>query len=142
MREGGLTLIELVIVLAVIGVLSVVVVPRAADWLDRLAVERATSEVMTFAHRARFTAIFRARTIRLEFTRDSLLGILEGWPEDTVLAWAGPGRHGVTLRVSRAKVRYYPNGLGRGGANTKIVIRRGMVAESLTTSRLGRLKRW
>ncbi len=54
----------------------------------------------------------------------------------------GPARHGVTLTASRSVIRIYSNGMGLGAANTKLVVRRGAAAESLTTSRLGRLKRW
>jgi hypothetical protein len=48
----------------------------------------------------------------------------------------------VSFRASRPVIRLYPNGFGLGAANTKIVLERGAAAESLTTSRLGRLKRW
>jgi hypothetical protein len=46
------------------------------------------------------------------------------------------------MRVSRPVIRLSPVGLGLGGSNTKVVLYRGAAAESLTTSRLGRLKRW
>jgi hypothetical protein len=48
----------------------------------------------------------------------------------------------VGLDASRAVIRIDPTGLGYGAANSTIVLQRGAVAESLTTSRLGRLKRW
>jgi hypothetical protein len=39
-------------------------------------------------------------------------------------------------------IRVGPNGIGWGAANTQLILRRGAAAESLTTSRLGRLKWW
>ena len=95
-----------------------------------------------FYHRARFAAIFRAQRVRIEFGQDSLRATLEGVEDSTFLVWPGPARHRVELTSSREVIRIHPNGFGWGGANTKLVVRRGMAAESLTTSRLGRLKRW
>ncbi|NIM48129.1 MAG: prepilin-type N-terminal cleavage/methylation domain-containing protein [Gemmatimonadales bacterium] len=138
----GFTLFELVTVLAIIGLLAALALPRLAGWLDLLAVRRAASEVASFYTRARFAAIFHGTRVRLEFGSDSLRAVFEAAQDSTFLVTAGPGRQGVMLSVSRPVIRINPNGLGWGAANTKVVVRRGAVAESLTTSRLGRLKRW
>jgi len=130
------------VVLAIVGVLSALAVPRAAGWLDRLAVRRAADEVASFYQAARLAAIFRSQRVRLELRPDSLRAALEGPADSVFLHWPGPTRHGVSLTASRAIIRIESNGLGFGAANTKLVLRKGMAAESLTTSRLGRLKRW
>ncbi len=145
MRRGatlGVTLIELIVVLAILGVIVGLAVPRVAGWADRLAVLRAADEVMAFYHRARFAAVFRSTRVRIAFAGDSISATAEG-DSDSLLFWMrGPNRSGVALRASRSVIRLYPNGLGLGAANTKLVLRRGAAAESLTVSRLGRLKRW
>lgn len=133
---------ELAMVLAIVGALSALAFPRAGGWLDRIAVSRAAGEVEGFYQTARFAAIFRSQRVRLEFRPDSLLAVSEGPSDSVFLRWPGPARHGVGLTVTRATIEIQPNGLGFGAANTKIVLRRGMAAESLTTSRLGRLRRW
>jgi hypothetical protein len=97
--------------------------------------------VIFYGH-ARMSAIFRGRQVRLEFGPDTLRAVFEGVADSVFLVRPGPRRHGVSLRASRAVIRIYPNGLGRGAANTKLVVQRGVAAESLTTSRMGRLKRW
>ena len=84
----------------------------------------------------------RAERVRLRFTGDSLTATFEGVRDSTFIARAGPARHGVTLTATRPEIRFYPNGMGFGAANTKIILRRGDAVDSLTTSRLGRLKRW
>ena len=138
----GATLLELAIVLAIVGVLSAMAIPRAAGWLDAIAVSRAAGEIAAFYQTARFGAIFRSQRVRLEFGPDSLLAVFEGPSDSVFLKWSGPARHRVSLAASRAVIRIQPTGLGLGAANTKLVLKRGMAAESVTTSRLGRLKRW
>jgi prepilin-type N-terminal cleavage/methylation domain-containing protein len=138
----GFTLLEVVAVLAVVGVVLAITAPRLASWKDRLAVERATGEIVSFYWQARTSAIFRGTRVRLTFGGDSLQASFEGVTDSVFLTRPGPSRHGVSLIVSRPVIRVYANGFGLGAANTKIVLRRGVAAESLTTSRLGRLKRW
>ena len=133
---------ELIVVLALVGAMSALAFPRAAQWLDWIAVDRATSEVASFNQTARYAAIYRSQRVRLEVREDSLRAVFEGVTDSLFLRWPGPARHGVRLTASRSVIRIQPNGLGLGAANTKLVLRRGAVAESLTTSRAGRLKRW
>ena len=133
---------ELIVVLALVGAMSALAFPRAAQWLDWIAVDRATSEVASFYQTARYAAIYRSQRVRLEVREDSLRAVFEGVNDSLFLRWPGPAQHGVRLTASRSVIRIQPNGLGLGAANTKLVLRRGAVAESLTTSRAGRLKRW
>ena len=138
----GVTLAEMAMVLAIVGIVSAMAYPRVAGWLDRLAVSRATNEVAAFYQTARFSAILRAQRVRMEFRADSLIATFEGPSDSVFLHWPGPLHQGVMLTATRDSISIQPNGLGFGAANTKIVLRRGMAAESLTTSRVGRLKRW
>lgn len=130
------------VVLVIVGTLTAIAVPRAAGWMDRIAVSRASGEIAAFYQTARFAGIFRSQRVRLEFGRDSLRAVFEGPVDSVFLTWPGPARHRVQFTATRTTIQLQPNGLGFGGANTKLVLRRGAVAESLTTSRLGRLKRW
>ena len=140
MRKG-VTLPELVMVVVIIGLLSGLALPRLMHWLDWLAVDRAAQEVAAFHRTARFTAILRGQRVQLDFSADSLRATLEGLTDSVFLSWPGPGRLGVSLTASRSSIRFWPNGIGLA-ADTKLVLRRGTAAESLTTSLLGRLKRW
>ncbi|MDH4043030.1 MAG: prepilin-type N-terminal cleavage/methylation domain-containing protein [Gemmatimonadota bacterium] len=138
----GFTLIEALVVLTIAGVLLGLLVPRWALYRDRLAVGRATAEVASFYHTARYAAILRAQRVRIEFAAASLRAVYEGVTDSTFLLRAGPARLGVTFGVSRTTIRIAPNGMGYGAANTRLVLSRGAAADTLTTSRLGRLKRW
>ncbi len=138
----GVSLLEVIAVLAIVGIVTGLAVPRYHSWVDRLAVDRATEEVLSFYWRARTGAIFRGTRVRVEFGADLLQASFEGVTDSVFLAVPGPSQRGVSLRVSRPVIRFYPNGIGLGAANTKLVLQRGAAAESLTTSRLGRIKRW
>ena len=138
----GFTLIEMAIVLVVIGVMIGLAAPRIAGYVDWLAVRRAEGETAAFYSRVRIAAVYRAVRVRIGFTGDSLIAVAEGAIDSIVGHIAGPTQYGVALTASRAEIRIYPNGLGLGAANTKLVFRRGNAADSLTISRLGRLRRW
>jgi prepilin-type N-terminal cleavage/methylation domain-containing protein len=141
MRRGT-TLVELVIVLTLIGLLSALAVPRLAGLLDGLAVRRAVDETVVFYGAARLGAMVRGSRVRIEFTPDSMVAVYETSNDSVFLRRDGPASHGVELGSSRTVIRIHPTGIGSGGSNTKLVFRRGEYAESLTTSRLGRLKKW
>jgi prepilin-type N-terminal cleavage/methylation domain-containing protein len=138
----GFTLVEIVTAISILGILAVIFVTKWDTWLDRLAVARAGYEIAAFYQTARFGAIYRSSRVRIELTPDSLRAVYEGVADSTFLAVEGPAAQGVSLSASRAVIWVHPSGVGAAGANTKIVLRRGMAAESLTTSRIGRLKRW
>ena len=125
-----------------IGVISSLAAPRVAGYVDWLAVNRAEAETAAFYNRARIVAVYRSVRVRIEFSGDSLIAIAEGATDSILGRMQGPGRHGVALEASRAEIRLYPNGLGLGATNTKLVFRRGAAADSLTISRLGRIRRW
>jgi Tfp pilus assembly protein FimT len=141
MRRGT-SLLEMVMVITLVGLLSSLAVPRMAGWMDRLAVRRASEDVASFYQAARFAALLRGSRVRMELRPDSLNAWFEGRTDSLFRRRAGPAQDGVRLNATRTVVRILPNGIGSGGSNTTLVFRRGVAAESLTTSRLGRLKRW
>lgn len=138
----GFTLLEVIMVLVVLGLLATLVTPRITSRLDRLAVEQATSEIATFYRAARFRAVTRSTRIRVEIGLDSLRAVFEGNTDSLSAQRSGPSRHGVGLRTTQRVLRIGPTGLGWGATNTTIVLTKGTAAESLTVSRLGRMKHW
>jgi len=141
MPQRGWTLVEVALVLALSAILGMMLVPSFARWADRLAVWSAANDVEAFYHAARLGAITQGGTVRLELTPDRLRAVLESEADSVLLAWPGPSERGVSLVTSRPLIRLSSNGLGLGAANTKWLLLRGTAGESLTVSRLGRLKR-
>jgi prepilin-type N-terminal cleavage/methylation domain-containing protein len=142
MRNRGVSLLELLFVLVVIAILLGLVAPRFARVRDTMATDRAARELALFYAQARYGAILRGTRVRIEFGVDSLRAVYESVQDSVFILRPGPGRLGVSLTTSRSVIRIYPNGFGLGAANTKLIVQRGTAAESLTTSRLGRMKRW
>jgi type IV fimbrial biogenesis protein FimT len=139
----GYSLVELTIVLAVIGLVTAMALPGWATLLDRIAIERAASEVTTALAVARNAAVLRATRARLSIAADSL-GIDEWEDRAWMPVWRcpGPKSHAVSLEVSNRIVIFGATGIGSGPSNTMVVLRRGTQTVKITMSRIGRVKRW
>ncbi len=132
------TLIELVLTLALLGIALAVAVPNVRTIADRLSVRAATQDVVLALWAARNVAAMRGENA--SFVVEAAAGrvrVLAG--VDTVLTRDLAGRRGVRVSVTRDSIAYAPTGLGVGAANTTIVIARGRRADTITTSRLGRV---
>ena len=141
--QRGYALAELAVVLAIVALVTAVTLPRFGDLLDRIAVERAASELTTALAATRNRAVLRATRVRLSIVADSLR--IDEWGDRTWVAatsWPGPDQHRVALTASNPVVIFDPRGLGWGLANTRLVLRRGSQTATITLSRVGRVKRW
>jgi prepilin-type N-terminal cleavage/methylation domain-containing protein len=139
----GYSLVELAIVLAIVGLTTAFGLPGWRMFLDRMAVERTASEVTTALSIARNAAVLRATRARLTIAADSLR--VDEWGDDrwmTVWRSPGPDWQAVSLSVSNSSVIFGPTGVGWGTANTTVLLRRGTKTAKITTSRVGRVKRW
>lgn len=139
----GYSLAELAIVLALIGLVTVLALPSWLTLLDQVAVERAASEVTTVLAVTRNTAMLRATRARLTIAVDSLR--IDEWGDRAwhpVGSWPGPAYHSVVLEVTNPTVIFGPTGIGSQASNTSVVLRRGTRSARITTSRVGRVKRW
>jgi len=142
-HHRGFSLAELAIVLAIVGLVTALALPGWGALLDRIAVERAASEVTTAIALARNAAVLRATRARLSIHADSLT--IDGWEDRTwvpVWRWPGPQRQAVSLDVSNETIMFGATGIGMGVSNTTVVLQRGSKTAKITMSRVGRVKRW
>lgn len=139
----GVTLAELMVVLAIVAIVMAVTLPRVADMRDWIAVNGAAQDVTTALAVAREAAIMQSTRTRAVIAADSLrIDRSRGDTWGDLMRWPGPRERGVTLEVSNAVVVFDPIGLAWGLSNTRVVLRRGTRSETITVSRLGRVKRW
>ena len=131
------------VVLGIAAILLGIWLPRAARLQDWLETERAARDVTTALAVGRNGAVMQATRARVEIAADTLR--IDRLDQSGWTPWwrvPGPASHGVTLEVSNPIVTFGPTGMGWGVSNTRIVLRRGSQAETITTSRVGRVKRW
>jgi Tfp pilus assembly protein FimT len=132
----------MVVVLALVAVLVATVVPRLGPVFDRIATEAAARDLTTAIAVAREAAVMQGTRARLHIDPESLWIEREepaGWTP--FARWPGPETAGVALSVSNSQLVFGPLGVGWGLSNTRVVLRRGSQTETITTSRLGRVKR-
>ncbi len=143
----GFSLVELAIVLCIITVLAAVGLPRLQPFLDRIATDQAAREITTAFAVGRNGALMQATRARVIVAADTLRidRLKIGGTADEWEPWwrrPGPADLRVQLEVSNPVVVFGPTGLGWSASNTKVVLRRGSQVETITVSRLGRVKRW
>lgn len=137
----GVSLLELLATLCLVGILAALGGQRVAMLRDRVAVEAAATDILTAYQRARLDALRSAAPVRLEVAATWITA----WSRtdgDSSRAWAvpGPAIHGVALRDGMGPVVMLPAGITMGVANGRYVLERGSARQTLIASRLGRLR--
>jgi Tfp pilus assembly protein FimT len=138
--RSGTTLVELVVVTAVIGLLCLIAAPRATALLDSAHVRGAAVELSAAFGTARELAVLRGglTAVTLDST-DATVVVRAG--ADTTHVRRLHALYGVTLRATRDSMAYAATGLGHGASNLRVVLARGAASETVTVSRLGRVRR-
>ncbi len=136
----GITLIELALAMAIAGLVMTVGVSGSRKLVNGMSVRAATGEAHTLFGAARQLAILRGQRVTLQIdTARAQLAILAG--ADTLRLRELGEVHGVRLAATRLATTYDANGLGYGASNLTLVVTRGRAADTLTVSRLGRVRR-
>jgi Tfp pilus assembly protein FimT len=136
----GTTLVEQVVLLAVLGVCSAVAVTGAARLLTTVAVHGAAREVAELFALARDRAM--ATGERVSVRLDGPAGrVLVHAGEDTLARLELYASQKISLTATRDSMAYLPSGLGYGAANLRVIVARGASRDTITVSRLGRVKR-
>lgn len=137
----GVTLPELLLAVAIVGLCAGIGVPRITALRDRLAVEREAAGLFVAYQRARLVASTTGQPVRLLVTAESLsaYALRAG---DSTLAWRvpGPAAGGVQLVSIPAPPLFVPGGVTIGVSNGRYVLSKGGVSRTLIASRLGRLR--
>ena len=138
--SAGHTLPELLIVLTITGTLTALAAPRVQQARDHAIVRDGITEIVATLRAARSAAQRRDARAVVAFDTAAAAAMLTV-ERDTVLVHQFGAELGVTLEASRDTVIYGPSGRGYGSSNTTLIVRRGSAADTVTVSRLGRVKR-
>ena len=128
-QQTGFTLLELLVVLAIAGMLLALIVPRFSSAFAGAKFQQQAQALNTSLKQARYNAVKTSKIIRLALseTENSLLNtegdVIFSWPEDTnlifidqkeeqvsngyVLFIPGAGSNGATLRLTHRKEGLY-----------------------------------
>lgn len=134
------TVLEMTTVVAMIGLLLAIALPRLAAVRDRTSVRAAMTDLSAAFSLARRTAL----------SRRTLVSVVLDTASGTVEVRSAAGRvwrrtlaesYGIVLGSNRDSAVYDPRGLGYGVSNLSVSVRRGEMVDTLAMSRLGRV-RW
>jgi Tfp pilus assembly protein FimT len=136
----GTSMPELVAVLALTAIIVGIAVPRVHHAAERAAVRGAVADIVTTLSTARQLSVSYGGGVSVSIdTRTATIRVLRDG--DTVLTRAIGTTFGVALSSSRDSLAYDGRGLGSGAANLTFVVVRGISADTVIVSRLGRV-RW
>jgi Tfp pilus assembly protein FimT len=135
----GATLAELLAALALAALLAGAGVRAVSALADGAAAHAAGAELRATFAAARAAAARRGtRTaVRLDSAR-ARATVHAG--HDTLGRLALGAAYGVRLSATRDSMAFAPLGLGYGAANLRVVLARGRAADTVTVSRLGRVR--
>jgi len=133
------TLPEMVLVLALGGILLAIAVPRLTDALDRIEVQAAANNVAAAHHRARMMAVTHGQVLVLSVGQHQL-GIRARSGATVLWSYAGPEASGVTLAGPSRQFTFSPEGLSLGLSNATLRLARGSATRTVVVSRLGRVR--
>jgi prepilin-type N-terminal cleavage/methylation domain-containing protein len=137
----GMTLIEILVALAIAGLLSTAAAPLLGGWRDRYVVQAVASDIAGAHTRARIRAILEGRVTELEVRADSLiLRVRSPLIPSTVWSAPGPQPAGATLLSPPRTLLFAPTGVTLGFANATFVVARGAARRQVVVSRLGRVR--
>lgn len=140
LSRSAFTLLELLLVVTIIGVITGVAIPRSRHLLDRIAVRGAAGDAAAMLELARHTAMTRGDRISVDIdSSPARLTMRAG--DDTLRRRDEKTIHGVRFTASRTPVVYSQLGMGFGVSNLTLMVTRGSAAETVTVSRLGRVRR-
>lgn len=137
--QRGFTLLEAAVVLAIVALTMLFIGPRFAGLRDGAAVRSAMTDLGATISAGRSLAMTRGAMTAVVF--DAANGVVEVRIAGEAVVRRELGRaYGIVLGSNRDSTVYDPRGIGYGAANLSVTVRRGAFVDTLTMSRLGRVR--
>ena len=135
----GFTLLELIIVLAVAGIIAGISVPALIGMRDRITVRMAAVDTGRAIADARSVALTASRRTAVQI--DAIANTLSVVSGTDTIRTLHLDEYGVRMRTTRDSIAFGPTGIGWGAATATITLSRGSASTALAVSRLGRIRR-
>ncbi len=143
MNQRGMTLIEIVIVIVLIGAMAGYAIPRIGDAITKQNVRSARTLFVSMHARARATAIQRASRTQLVVSNGQV-SIVSINPVTGAAQTVGnvedlTQRYGVTVLPASLTLTFDARGIGTEGSQTEVSISKGQYASRIVISPAGRV---
>jgi prepilin-type N-terminal cleavage/methylation domain-containing protein len=137
--QRGFSMIELVLVLALLGLLLGIALPSLSSALDRVEVRASAAHIAAAHARARLMAITQSRVLVLTVDAARLSIHVRG---NTTPVWSdrGPALNRVSLTGPARTFTFSPEGFSLGLSNATLRLSRGSATRTVIVSRLGRVR--
>jgi prepilin-type N-terminal cleavage/methylation domain-containing protein len=125
-KRFAFTVLELITVMAIIGILTIIALPKFTETVRNAKVRSARDEVVSYFMRAHAVAIQRGQRTHVRIAGDRMSVVTEAnGVEQTVLASDLQEGHGVSLSASQNEFTYDPRGFAQNipGAGRVMVTR-------------------
>jgi hypothetical protein len=136
----GSALLEQLWLLLITGIVLATTVVGGARLLDAAITRESASDLADLFAIARDQAMATGRRTAVHLDASAGRAIVHA-ESDTVLRLELLGPRAVVLETTRDSMAYSASGLGYGAANLRAIVRRGASADTITVSRLGRVRR-
>jgi prepilin-type N-terminal cleavage/methylation domain-containing protein len=137
--QRAFTLPELMLVLAVAGILLGIALPPLSRTMDRINVQAAAAHLVAAHQRARIMAITRGQVLTLSID-SAVLTIAPKAGVPTLWSEPGPAAGAVSLGGPTRRFTFSPQGFTLGVSNASLHLSRGSATRTILISRLGRVR--
>lgn len=140
--QAGFSVVELMIAVAVMGLMLAIAMPRIRDTLIGRDVKSARAAVANLYARARINALQSRKITTIHFSGSQVWVTAPlGAGTDTIGAVADlTSMYGVTVDASQATIAVMPTGLANTGVPVLVRVTRSGKSDSVTISGYGRLE--
>jgi type IV fimbrial biogenesis protein FimT len=140
--KRGFTLIEMMIVIAIIGIVAAIAAPNLANYMAQRRLNGAARMVMSDLMAARMLAVAQNRNVQVSFPSSAAATYTydtTGTSPLTKNIQTGFGYHDVTLSSNTNPI-FIPNGTVSAATNGTVTLSNGAGSKLVTTSSAGRVR--
>ena len=143
MRERGFTLLEVLVVMALIGAMAAFAYPRLGDAITKQNVRSARVAVVGQFAKARATAIQRGARTSLILKNDTLY-VQSVHPVTGAIQRVGSfedlrKRYGVDIQPERDTCTYDPRGIAMEAGDLTVTVTKGAYSATIVVNAVGRV---